>query len=170
MPAGTQPGKEGKMHPEDILMYGNKTFISTIEAFPAAEVYRSGACGYWSVKDLVAHLSSYELILVDVLNNLLKPGPTPQLDTFLGDHMGFNDAQVNARKNMTMEEVLDEYKAAHEKVRSAASRISSEVWHQTDVLPWYGEAYDLEDYAVYQFYGHKREHCGQIAVFSDQFK
>ena len=35
-------------------------------------------------------------------------------------------------------------------------------------LPWYGEEYDLEDFIIYTFYGHKREHSAQIAAFRDQ--
>jgi hypothetical protein len=28
--------------------------------------------------------------------------------------------------------------------------------------------YALDDFIVYQYYGHKREHCAQIAVFRDK--
>jgi hypothetical protein len=38
------------------------------------------------------------------------------------------------------------------------------------LLPWYSAEYDLEDYITYAFYGHKREHCAQIAVYRDTLK
>jgi hypothetical protein len=65
--------------------------------------------------------------------------------------------------------VLDEYKEAHQKVWAAAEQITPEIWEQEGILPWYGQEYDLEDFIVYTYYGHKREHCGQIAVFRDNF-
>jgi hypothetical protein len=35
-------------------------------------------------------------------------------------------------------------------------------------LPWYGPEYALDDFIVYSYYGHKREHSAQINVFRDQ--
>jgi hypothetical protein len=77
---------------------------------------------------------------------------------------------VNLRAGLTMEETMNEYQQTHARVREAVERLKPETWSQTGILPWYGEAYDLGDFIVYSYYGHKREHCGQIAVFSDQFK
>ena len=158
------------MNPNDILKYGHLTVLGTIENFPKQQWYTSGACGYWSVKDLIAHLSSFELVLVETLNNFLDPGPAYYLEKFTRDRIGFNDTEVELRKKLSMEAVLGEYKVAYHKVMAAAPRIPNEIWRKQGALPWYGEEYDLEDFIVYTYYGHKREHCGQIAVFSDQFK
>jgi len=159
------------MHVSDILMYGHLTVQHTVEQFPAAEVETTGACGYWSVKDLVAHFSSFEWALVDILNQFVHPGhPTPVLDAFIQRDDTFNDAQVNQRQGLSFAEVYAEYQAAHAQVRDLAAQLPTDLWRQAGALPWYGEAYDLEDFVVYTYYGHKREHCGQIATFSDRFK
>jgi hypothetical protein len=50
------------------------------------------------------------------------------------------------------------------------TQIPADTWVKEGILKWYGAEYDLEDFIVYTFYGHKREHCGQIATFSDRFK
>ncbi len=159
------------MHPPDILMYGHRFFIRTLDAFPKAEVYRTGACGIWSVKDLVSHLGSFELLLVDILDGLMTPGtPTPVLQRYGADPMRFNDDEVGARAALSYEEVLAEYEQAHQTVRALTDRLEPGLWRKTGLLAWYGAEYDLEDYIVYSFYGHKREHSGQIQTFSDQFK
>jgi len=158
------------MHPIDVLKYGHLTVLGTLEKFPESEWYTTGACGYWSVKDIIAHLTSFEQVLVEVLNNLLEPGATPYLDAYASQGLNFNDEQVNQRSELSMQDVLAEYKTAHEKVMQAAAAIPQSLWRQNGVLPWYGAEYDLEDFIVYTFYAHKREHCGQIAVFSDRFK
>jgi hypothetical protein len=158
------------MNPNDILKYGHLTVLRTIESFPKSEWYTTGACGYWSVKDLIAHLGSFELMLEDVLNDLLKGTPTPMLDLYTSPDVDFNDDQVNQRSGRSIDEVLQEYQNAHERVMAAAAQIPAETWEKEGILNWYGAEYDLEDFIVYAFYGHKREHCGQIATFSDRFK
>ncbi len=47
-------------------------------------------------------------------------------------------------------------------------RIPSETLRQNGTLPWYGMAYALDDFLVYAYYGHKREHSAQIAAFRDR--
>ena len=38
---------------------------------------------------------------------------------------------------------------------------------QAGLIDWYGAEYDLEDFLIYSYYGHKREHSAQIEVFKD---
>jgi hypothetical protein len=40
-----------------------------------------GACGVWSVKDIIAHLASYERVLVDILTTFTGGGSTPALNS-----------------------------------------------------------------------------------------
>ncbi len=67
-----------------------------------------------------------------------------------------------------MKAVLGEYNDAHAQVMSIVAQISPETLRQTGTLPWYGAIYALDDFLVYAFYGHKREHSAQIASFHDQ--
>ncbi len=48
------------------------------------------------------------------------------------------------------------------------AQLSSETLRQNGTLPWYGEGYALDDFLVYAYYGHKREHSAQIAAFRDR--
>jgi hypothetical protein len=158
------------MHAADVLFYGNKTLLTTIDGLTAQDCAVGGVCGWWSVKDIIAHLASHELVLADVLTGLLDVGPTPTLDVYLKDWMGFNDQQVELRRSKSYAEVLDEYKAAHARVMALMVRVSGEMLQHTGLLPWYGAEYDLEDYLAYGYYGHKREHSAQINVYRDTLK
>jgi hypothetical protein len=51
---------------------------------------------------------------------------------------------------------------------ASLANIPAEKIREAGTMPWYGNEYALDDYLVYSFYGHKREHCAQIAVFRDQ--
>jgi hypothetical protein len=118
------------------------------------------------VKDIVAHLASYECVLVDVLRRVAgTPGPTPHLDAFLADHAGFNEEQVAARAALEYPAVLAEYDSAYTDAARLLREIPAETRRRVGLLEWYGPEYDLEDFIAYQYYGHKREHCAQIAAF-----
>ena len=61
------------MNAVDILKYGQQTVLQTIDGFPNSAWETPGACGVWSVKDIIAHLTSYEHVLIDVLSPFLSP-------------------------------------------------------------------------------------------------
>jgi uncharacterized protein (TIGR03083 family) len=156
------------MNAEDILFYGHRTLMNTLDGIPQEQWSTPGVCGYWSVKDIIAHLASYELVLVDVLGNLVDGRLTPNLKLF--SDAQFNDLQVEQRQGNSPAQVQAEYEDAHQKVRELVAQVPIETRRRAGVLAWYGEAYDLEDFLVYSFYGHKREHSAQIAVFKDTLK
>jgi hypothetical protein len=150
--------------------------MQAIEGLEAAEWETGGVCGVWSVKNIVAHLASYELVLGEVLLSFkqhvgqpgVSPGSsaTPMLNAFVSGQ--FNDTQVALRQNQSPTETLAEYSSAYGQVAALAAQLSGETFRQAGTLPWYGLEYALDDFIVYAFYGHKREHCAQIAVFRDR--
>jgi hypothetical protein len=155
----------------DVLKYGNLTVLRTIEGLPEADWRAGGVCGWWSVKDILAHLASFERVLVDVFRSCLNGGPTPMLDQFTGlPGDEFNAVQVDQRKNKSVREILDEYRTVQARTMELARQIPVEGMRQAGILPWYGMEYDLDDFIAYTFYGHKREHCAQINVFRDAIK
>ena len=153
----------------DILRYGHETVVTAVAELPESEWDVPGVCGNWSVKDIVAHLASFEQLLIEVsLSVLQNDPPTPVLDLLLVDEARFNDIEVAKRRDHTIEVIWTEYKTAHETAVSLINQIPQEKLRQKGLLPWYGPAYDLEDFLVYTYYGHKREHCAQIDLFRDR--
>jgi hypothetical protein len=155
------------MNAGDILKYGQQTVLQAIDGFPEIAWETPGACGVWSVKDIIAHLTSYEEVLIDILSGFVSRQPTPSLDTYIEPGGKFNDAEVERRKDKTMKEVLDEFNDAHTQVMMLVVQIRPEVFRQAGMMPWYGAEYALDDVLVYMYYGHKREHSAQIAAFHD---
>jgi uncharacterized damage-inducible protein DinB len=156
------------MNAVDILKYGHQTVFQATDGFPEREWETAGACGVWSVKDILAHLVSYEEVLVDILSTFISRQATPHLDRFIELGGQFNDAEVEKRQRRTVKEVLDEFNDAYAQVTSLAAQIRSEQFRQPGTLPWYGMEYALDDVIVYMYYGHKREHSAQIAAFRDR--
>lgn len=157
------------MNTRDVLKYGHQTVLRTLDGLPKTEWETPGVCGTWSVKDIIAHLASYEHLLVDVLSTFLDGGPTPYLEKMgtLGP-LQFNDDEVALRQDKTIADVLAEYNDTHAQTMALAARIPAETFRQNGTLSWYGPEYDLDDFIVYSYYAHKREHSAQIAVFCDQ--
>ena len=156
------------MNATDILKYGQGTVFQAIEGFPEAAWEKAGACGVWSVKDILAHLTSYEEVLVDILSAFVGRHATPCLDKFTDLGGQFNDSEVERRRDRTVKEILDEFNDAHAQTISLAAQIRPEQFRQLGTLPWYGMDYSLDDVIVYMYYGHKREHSAQIAAFRDR--
>ncbi len=157
------------MNVVDVLRYGHQTVLQTLEGLSDSDWETGGVCGVWSVKDIIAHLASYEHMLVEVLSTFLDGGPTPYLAK-AGEHgmAHFNDSEVALRRDKSPGEALAEYRDTQAKTMILAAGIAPDKFRQTGSLPWYGPEYDLDDFIVYTFYGHKREHCAQIAAFRDR--
>lgn len=159
------------MNLEDVLKYGHNTVLKSIDGLDADAAVVEGVCGWWSTRHIMAHLASHELVLGDVLDQLLgATNNTPHLANYLKNGLAFNDLEVDARDGMSYADLVNEYNAASERARALAARVPVELRRKTGTLPWYGEEYDLEDLVAYSNYGHKREHCAQIAVYRDTLK
>lgn len=156
------------MNALDILKYGQATLIQAIDDFPSQAQETPGACGVWSVKDIVAHLTSYEHVLLDIVSDFVGVPPGHTLSRYLELGGQFNDIEVHERKEHSMENVLAELHDVHTQVMSLAAKIPQETFRQNGTLPWYGANYSLDDVIVYMYYGHKREHSAQIAAFGDR--
>jgi hypothetical protein len=153
------------MNAQDILRYGHQAVLRAVDGLPEDAWNVQGVVGVWTARDVVAHLASFEQMLVDVLTVTLNPTqPTPTLDLFVGREK-FNDEQVALRQDKSPAEVLSEYQDWHAQATQLAEQIPLETYRTPGVLPWYGAEYDLEDFLVYTYYGHKREHSAQIALF-----
>ena len=151
------------MNAKDIIKYGHLHVLEAVKGIGYEEWKKVGVTTKWSIKDLIAHLASYEHLLEDALNFVLKPGtPTPCLDKMNSDYDGFNDKEVGQRKNMTPQEVMKEYADMQKRVADIIEKTKPELLSKTGTIPWYGSEYSLDDFIVYASYGHKEGHIAQI--------
>lgn len=158
------------MNPSDVLKYGHNTVSRTLTEIPTAHWETAGVCGTWSVKDIIGHLAAYEHLLTEVIAPLIHLSIDykymPQISQI--GIAAFNDVQAGNRAQHTPAQVLAEYNEAFAyNQEQIVPKVPAALWAQTGTLPWYGNKYSLDDYIVYTFYGHKREHCAEINVFKD---
>lgn len=153
------------MNARDVLTFGNLTLLGAIDGVTPANAEIPGACGVWSIKQLVAHLASYEQVFTDVLAADLGATTTPRLDRFLELGDRFNDIAVADRDSLAFDQTIAEYSRHYEDAMASLAQLAPERLREPGTLPWYGLEYSLDDLIVYQQYGHKREHAGEIGVF-----
>lgn len=153
-----------------MMEYGHKTVLDSIKDLPMEQWGGPGACGRWSVKDIIAHLASYEHMFEDVVGGIIdNTRKTPMLDAMLSQGDGFNDLQVEPYQSQSAEAVLAAYQQAFENTMATARQLPPEMWEKDGLIPWYGD-YTLSELMVYTIYGHKREHSAQIALYHDTVK
>ena len=119
------------MNAVDILKSGQQTVLQAIEGFPETFVDVPGACGAWSVKDIIAHLASYEHAIFEVLSTFANPHATPYLDMISSLGSQFNDTEVGRRKGKSMKEILDELNDTHTQVLEVVAGMGLEMFRQS---------------------------------------
>ncbi len=160
------------MNPADVLKYGHHTFTTAFESIPQADWETGGVCGVWSVRDIIAHLASYEHLLEEILAPFAGVTmPTPTMERMASNYQDFNDLEVAARAGKSLAEIVAEYNdTATRTMTELVPKIPPEKWREVGTIPWYGMEYSLDDYITYANYGHKREHAAQMNVFGDTLK
>lgn len=153
------------MNALDILSYGHKHVCDAVDGLSDEGWEIPKVTTEWSVKNVIAHLASFELMLGDALDSVIDPSAeTPTLQKKARGR-NFNADEVAARADRTHRDVFDEYEKAHERVIELARRLTPERLREPGTIPWYGEQYSLDDLIVYANYAHKREHSAQIRLF-----
>jgi hypothetical protein len=155
------------MNMSDVMRYGHQTVEAAVDGLAENNWLTPGVCGVWSTREIIAHLASFEQILIEVLSALLHKSATPTLDRFLEEQERFNDNEVGRRGDQSTADIWREYTEANGQTLAMAAQIPVEDRRRNRILSWYGDEYDLEDFIAYTYYGHKQEHCAQIAVFRD---
>jgi hypothetical protein len=158
------------MNASDILKYGHLTVHQSVEGLTDSEWTQRDVCGWWSCKDILAHLASFEQVLIEVLASFTDGAPMPTVERMGRDPQAFNDTEVAARESWSASAVVAEYDALYARTLALIADIPAEVLRQPGTIPWYGDEYALDDLIVYQYYGHKREHMAQVDKFKDEFR
>ncbi|HZQ06039.1 MAG TPA: DinB family protein [Anaerolineae bacterium] len=155
------------MNARDILFYGDGTLMASLERIPPADRTKRGVVGWWSARETMAHLAIFEEQLVEVLELFIKGSGVPEAAQMSPE---MNDVLVAQRKDETFDELFADYQKAHARVMELIEKIPPEKLREVGTIPWYGDQYSLDDFLVYTFYGHKREHAGRFEMFGDRLE
>ncbi len=138
--------------------------LQVIDDLPETMWDVPGVCGSWSVKDLMAHLTSYELLLIDVLTTAQGQAPTPLLSRFLAQQDTFNAEVVKQHAYDTAQQVQDAFHDAQITSTSLLARIPADLLLKPGVVPALGVERRIADFITI-ICQHTDEHRAQISAF-----
>ena len=137
--------------------------IRALDDLPELQWDIPGACGNWTVKEIVAHLTSYELALAEGLKTFLgQPSTRTYISRLLEDGAKFNEEEVEKRRYNTAQRVMDDYNDAQIQTMSLLEQIPAEKLQQKVTADR-----SLNDF-ITSFYNHMSEHCDQIEKFRNR--
>lgn len=152
------------MNISTLLQTNNLRIFQDIEGLNEADWEIPGACGEWSVKDIMAHLASHEQVIVDVLNTFSGHAPTPSVLQFLRQPGEFNRAAIKQRQYQTAQQIEDEFQELQVQATSLLQQIPEELAQKQETMLWYKPDYSLADF-IQSMTQHIQEHGRQIVAF-----
>jgi uncharacterized damage-inducible protein DinB len=143
--------------------------IQTLDNLPELEWDMPMSEGGWTVKDTVAHLTSYEHLLLDICHIALKDSSsTPYATQFAEQGANFNQTQVAAYSNHTAQQVIDEFEEVQAEVTGLLAQIPTEAIEKKGIIPARADR-SLSNF-VSVLSEHIRRHCDEITAFRTREK
>lgn len=138
------------------LKAARKEFIAAAALVPAAERDSRPVCGVWTLKDLVGHLTDWEKVGVDGLQQLVA-GVTPEFDEPIPDFDSFNARNAAVRRDQTWEQVWDDFEATRQTLLDLFDQLTGDHLQRTFIARW---GWSLNGYVwMLVWAGHDREHA-----------
>jgi DNA polymerase-3 subunit epsilon len=123
-------------------MRASRTFMAVLDELPAELRERPGACGEWSVREVIAHSAAWEW---EGARRLRLIAADPTLPDAVYNVDGFNAASVAVRARQDWTRTLDELIKASNTLAKAASLMLEDTRTQEWLL---GRAIDFEEHAA----------------------
>ena len=144
--------------------------IQTLDDLNEVEWDIPGVVGNWSVKDIVAHLTSYEHFLLEVLQAFSGQAADKTYSTaYRQGREQFNASQVEQRKYETAQHVMDEYQDTQMQTSSLLAQIPADMVTKPETVLISSGMVSMEQF-VEILAKHARTHCDQIRTFRQREK
>ncbi|NIT04542.1 hypothetical protein GTO10_06650 [Candidatus Saccharibacteria bacterium] len=114
--------------------------------------------GRWSLKDILAHMSAWDLYSIECLD-ALKRGKEPKWDLHVN---AFNARAVKKRKDWTFKKVYKEWIEAGEKLIKAYRRLPEEIW---DKKFWPNRRFTPKKFLEIDLEHYRDKHLPQLKKF-----
>jgi len=88
-------------------------FLESIRGLTDNRMMESGAVGYWSVRDVLAHIATWEQEALKVFPLIFEGKPTPRYTRY-GGIDEFNAREQERKRHLSLELVKEELVATHQ--------------------------------------------------------
>jgi uncharacterized damage-inducible protein DinB len=122
----------------DQLAESRQTFLHALEGLSEAQITQEPVEGIWTIKDLLAHLTSWEKSCLIPLRAYAVGGAF--IPEAIPDHHVWNQAQAQRWQAQSLVEILAEYQAIREEIVALVTELPEARWAVKLPAPWGGEA------------------------------
>ena len=127
-----------------------------IQGLPRHSLMEPGVVGRWSIRDVLAHISTWEEEAMKALLVILEGGPLPRYSTLYGGIDAFNAQAQERKQDLNLEEVFAELEETHQRLLSLLDGVPDAAFAR--------ESRFLRRLRQ-DTYGHYREHARQILAW-----
>lgn len=146
----------------DELRAARQTLLAAIDGLPEEAMYQPGAAGYWSVKDVLAHLVAWEAELVTALSRKLSPRYKNAPSVVKIDEIDeWNDEQYHLNAQKPLQVIVDDFHGVHKHLLLAVEDLDETTLTDPLRFEWMeGEplSYLVKEIAIW----HEEEHAEDI--------
>lgn len=126
------------MHPEiEKLIRTRRALLEAIAGLSEDVMANTPMEGYWSAKDLLAHIASWEKTVISPLHELIRGKDYSPL--VVSDEESFNAEQVNQSREKSLSEILAEMEEVRQALIEACNQLTEEQFNLVRPAPWGGE-------------------------------
>lgn len=141
--------------------------LEAIAGLSDEDMLRVGAVGIWSVKDVLAHLVSWQAELVTALARLDQSGQhVPQI-VEIEDIDEWNAEQYRTNAPRALAAVIEDFHGVHKHLLEAVAALDSRTLDDNRRFPWM-EGEPLSYLIVENAIWHEEEHAEDIRAWREQ--
>ncbi|MCC7447433.1 MAG: DinB family protein [Anaerolineae bacterium] len=140
--------------------------LTAIEGLPDDAMLRPGVIGFWSVKDILAHLTTWESELITALAQLDRPTRVPEI-VKIEDIDDWNEEQYRNNVRRGLDAVMEDFNGVHKHLLKAVEALDDKTLDNVRKFPWMeGEplTYLIMENAIW----HEQEHAEDIRKWREQ--
>lgn len=135
--------------------------LHTLRDLPDNFFNQPGVLGAWSIKNVIAHLTSWEELAARFLPERLATGRTPAtLLAINADEHAWNAQQVALREHLTPLEQLEAFERTRQALLQMLRDLGEDMLNQPQ--PWLEWPGTLAEFILQDIGGHEREHGDAI--------
>lgn len=153
------------MHATEILENSHLYVIQTVDDLPEPMWDLPGVSGEWSAKDVLAHLISYELLLIDALNTIHGEAPSPYILRWKSSQADFSLDAIKARRYHTAQQVTSEYQDVMLQSTALLAELPAEEIQNPGTLLWLSDGKASVADLINIVTSHVQQHCEEIVQF-----
>lgn len=142
-----------------------KELTETITGMSEDDFLRAKAIDKWTLKDLLAHIATWDEEIVRVLQTFTLPGDSQYTYSIAerNDYAAWNEEQVASRTALTVNQVMSEFEIARRDLLQVVEGLTDPVLNRSRMTPW-GKSQTGFELLTGQI-DHDREHAVQIRSY-----